>query len=118
VSTEVAHPSDAIELDLDWFRPPIKFTDIAPERASPIASLRPNPFAAPVTMATRPERPVACVVRRINHRVLPSVPCVVEYCLEICIELTIEALDISAAFICDGETSTVQQTFIKAPSAR
>jgi hypothetical protein len=62
VSTEVAHPSDAIELDLDWFRPPIKFTDIAPERASPIA--------APVTMATRPERAVClCVVRRINHRV-------------------------------------------------
>jgi hypothetical protein len=117
VSTEVAHPSDAIELDLDWFRPPIKFTDIAPERASPIASLRPNPFAAPVTMATRPERPVACVVRRIN-RVPPSVPCVVEYYLEICIELTIEALDISAAFGCDVENSTVQQTFINAPSAR
>jgi hypothetical protein len=75
VSTEVAHPSDAIELDLDWFRPPIKFTDIAPERASPIASVRPNPFAAPVTIATRPERPVACALFGASTiAFIPSVP--------------------------------------------
>jgi hypothetical protein len=67
VSTEVAHPSDAIELDLDWFRPPIKFTDIAPERASPIA--------VPVTMATRPERPVACALFGASTiAFIPSVP--------------------------------------------
>ena len=36
-------------------------TTVAPARANPIASARPNPAAAPVTTATSPERSVEFV---------------------------------------------------------
>jgi hypothetical protein len=37
-------------------------TTVAPARAKPIASARPNPAAAPVTTATFPDRSVAFVL--------------------------------------------------------